>query len=109
VTPARSKLGLLDGTTPAGPPEGLDDAPGTGATQPHARRREAVLDAAGDLLVTRGLVALTTRSVAARAGISEEAVRRWWPSEEALALDALRHEWTALAGHIVRRAHGFGL
>ena len=109
MTPARSKLGLLDGATPAGPPEGLDDAPRTGATQPRARRREAVLDAAGDLLVTRGLVALTTRSVAARAGISEEAVRRWWPSEEALALDALRHEWTALAGHIRRRAHGFGL
>jgi hypothetical protein len=78
-------------------------------TRTRARQRQTVLDAAGDLLVTRGLVALTTRSVAARAGISEKTVRRWWPSEEALALDALRHEWTALVGHVRRRAHGIGL
>jgi Bacterial regulatory proteins, tetR family len=104
-----TRVGGSDGATPAAPREGLDDAPGTGATQPRARRREAVLDAAGDLLVTRGLVALTTRSVAARAGVSEAAVQRWWPTEEALALDALGHEWAALAGHIRRRAHGCGL
>jgi AcrR family transcriptional regulator len=55
------------------------------------------LEAAGELLVTKGLAALTLDAVAERARTSVELIHRWWPSEEALALDALRHEWLALA------------
>jgi AcrR family transcriptional regulator len=62
--------------------------------------REAILDAAAQLLVTNGLVALTAEAVAGRAHIEASAISRWWPSEEALALDALRHEWLALAGRV---------
>jgi AcrR family transcriptional regulator len=73
------------------------------------RARAAALDAAGELLVTRGLAALTFDAVAVRADVSRPAMHRWWPSEEALALDALHHEWVALAGHIRRGAWRFGL
>jgi AcrR family transcriptional regulator len=66
--------------------------------------REAILDAAGQLLVTRGLVALTLDAVARRADVEASLISRWWPSEEALALDALRQEWLALAVQIRRRA-----
>jgi AcrR family transcriptional regulator len=73
-------------------------APGRGGS------REAILDAAGQLLVTRGLVALTLDAVARRADVEASLISRWWPSEEALALDALRQEWLALAVQIRRRA-----
>ncbi len=59
--------------------------------------RRAILDAACELLVTSGLIALRLDAVADRTGTSVESILRWWPSEEALALDALRHEWLALA------------
>lgn len=68
-----------------------------------------MLDVAGELLVTRGLVALTLEEVAARAGIDHPSICRWWPSEEALALDALRHEWLALAASVYRGACRAGI
>jgi AcrR family transcriptional regulator len=71
--------------------------------------REAILDAAGQLLVTRGLVALTLDAVARRADVEASLISRWWPSEEALALDALRQEWLALAVRVRRRAVLIGL
>ena len=71
--------------------------------------RERTLDAAGELLAMRGLVALSVDAVAERTGNSPAKIRRWWPSEEALALDALRHEWIGLAAHVHRGACRFGL
>jgi AcrR family transcriptional regulator len=59
--------------------------------------REALLESASMLLVTRGLCALTVQSVAERSSAEPESIYRWWPSEEALAMDALRCEWIALA------------
>jgi AcrR family transcriptional regulator len=75
----------------------------------HEPDREAVLDAAEELLVTRGLTAMTIEAVAAKAGVEVAAINRWWPSEEALAVDVLQYEWLALATRIRRRAHVFGL
>jgi AcrR family transcriptional regulator len=72
-----------------------DRASETGAAR---RERDALLDSASILLITRGLIALTVDAVAERAGVSAESVYRWWPSEEALAMDVLRREWVALAG-----------
>jgi AcrR family transcriptional regulator len=68
-----------------------------------------VLDSAGELLVTRGLTAMTIDAVAERAEVEKTAIARWWPSEEALALDILHHELVALAGHVRREACRFGL
>jgi AcrR family transcriptional regulator len=68
-----------------------------------------VLDSAGELLVTQGLTALTIDAVAERARIDRRAIARWWPSEEALVLDVLYHEWVALAAHVRRGASLFGL
>jgi hypothetical protein len=70
----------------------------TGATSADGEReRDAVLDAAGELLATRGLIALSIEAVAGHANISATAIYRWWPSEHDLVLDTLRHEWDALA------------
>ncbi len=68
------------------------------------RGRGEILDAACGLLITDGLIALRLDAIAERAGTSVEAILRCWPSEEALALDVLRHEWLALASAIRRRA-----
>ena len=55
----------------------------------------AILDAAGALLLTRGLGAVSMAEVAERAGVSTATIYRWWPTKETLALDALHHEWAA--------------
>jgi AcrR family transcriptional regulator len=71
--------------------------------------RAAILDAAGELLVTRGLVAVTTEAVIERSGLSRMEIMRRWPSEEALAVDTLHHEWTALVRQLRCRACEHGL
>jgi AcrR family transcriptional regulator len=71
------------------------------ASQPEPRRgrprsekaREAILDAAGDLLLGHGLSEVSMDEVAARAGVSKATIYRWWRTKEALALDTLYHEW----------------
>jgi len=55
--------------------------------------REAILAAAAELLLDRGLGAVNMDAVAERAGVSKATIYRWWPSKETLALDALYHEW----------------
>lgn len=70
-------------------------------SQPEPRRgrprsekaREAILDAAGDLLLGHGLSEVSMDEVAARAGVSKATIYRWWRTKEALALDTLYHEW----------------
>jgi AcrR family transcriptional regulator len=70
----------------------------TGATAPRGRPRSeqahhAILQAAADLLLEQGLAEVSMDAVAARAGVSKATIYRWWPTKEALALDALYHEW----------------
>jgi AcrR family transcriptional regulator len=57
------------------------------------RARNAVLEAAAELLLTEGLAAVSMDAVAARAGVSKATIYRWWSSKELLALDALYREW----------------
>jgi AcrR family transcriptional regulator len=57
------------------------------------KAREAILDAAGELLLGRGLSEVSMDAVAARAGVSKATIYRWWRTKEALALDTLYHEW----------------
>jgi AcrR family transcriptional regulator len=53
--------------------------------------------------------AVTIDGVAHQANVEERAIYRWWPSEQALALEVLHHKWVALAGHLRREACIFGL
>jgi AcrR family transcriptional regulator len=59
------------------------------------KAREAILNAAAELLLARGLGAVSMDAVAERAGVSKATIYRWWPTKETLALDALYHEWAA--------------
>ena len=57
------------------------------------KAHEAILTAAADLLLARGLGAVSMDAVAEQAGVSKATIYRWWPTKETLALDALHHEW----------------
>lgn len=59
------------------------------------KAREAILAAAADLLLARGLGAVSMDAVAEQAGVSKATIYRWWPTKESLALDALYHEWAS--------------
>jgi len=63
------------------------------------KAREAILAAAAELLLNRGLGAVNMDAVAERAGVSKATIYRWWPTKETLALDALYHEWAAARPH----------
>ena len=56
--------------------------------------RKAVLAAAEELLLDRGLPGVSMDAVAERAGVSKATIYRWWPTKETLALDMLYNEWT---------------
>ncbi len=55
--------------------------------------RQAILAAAADLLLARGLTQVSMDAVAERAGVSKATIYRWWPTKETLALDALYQQW----------------
>jgi AcrR family transcriptional regulator len=57
------------------------------------KAHQAILDAAIELLLARGLEAVSMDEVADRAGVSKATIYRWWPTKKTLALDALYHEW----------------
>ncbi|MEV6606499.1 TetR/AcrR family transcriptional regulator [Kutzneria sp. NPDC051319] len=50
--------------------------------------RQAVLEAADDLLVEHGFAGLTIEKIAARAGVAKQTIYRWWPSKVDILLDA---------------------
>ncbi len=82
-------------------PRGAD---GTAEPAPRGRPRsekahKAILEAAADLLLERGLSAVSMDAVAERAGVSKATIYRWWPTKETLALDALYTEWAAATPH----------
>ena len=57
------------------------------------RARNAILHSAAELLLERGLDSVSMDAVAEQAGVSKATIYRWWPTKEALALDALYAEW----------------
>ena len=67
--------------------------PATGARRrgrPRSSRvRDAVLDAAGRLLVERGAGGTSVDAIAAEAGVSKATIYRWWASKEELLVDAV--------------------
>src|SRR6266571_2418469 len=77
------------------PPRGGD---GTTHAAPRGRPRsekshKAILDAAAELLLARGLSAVSMDEVAERAGVSKATIYRWWSTKETVALDALYRDW----------------
>jgi AcrR family transcriptional regulator len=58
--------------------------------------RKAIVEAAAELLLARGLSAVSMDVVAERAGVSKATIYRWWPTKESLALDVLSSEWAAV-------------
>jgi AcrR family transcriptional regulator len=51
------------------------------------RARRAILEAAGDVLMERGMTGFTMEAVAARARVSKATLYKWWPSRSAVAID----------------------
>jgi AcrR family transcriptional regulator len=85
-------------TKPRGEPAA---AAGSGSSPARGRprsekARKAIMDAAAELLLARGLSAVSMDAVAERAGVSKATIYRWWPTKESLALDALYTEWAAV-------------
>lgn len=52
-----------------------------------AQLRDAVLTAAGELMLEGGLGAATMEAIAARAGVSKRTLYKYWPSRGAVALE----------------------
>jgi AcrR family transcriptional regulator len=59
------------------------------------KARQAVLQAASELLPEMGLRAMTTDRIAARSGVSKATIYKWWPSKYAVAVDAFLSEMYA--------------
>lgn len=67
--------------------------------------RQAVLNAADDLLVERGFAAVTVEGIAARAGVAKQTIYRWWKSKVDILLDNLIEDAdTALAWPVLDSA-----
>jgi AcrR family transcriptional regulator len=74
---------------------GPADAPAKARGRPRSEpARQAILAAATDLLLARGLSAVSMDSIAERAGVSKATIYRWWPTKETLALDVLYEQLT---------------
>jgi AcrR family transcriptional regulator len=54
--------------------------------------RQAVLEAADDLLVERGFAGLTIEAIAERAGVAKQTIYRWWPSKVEILMDAFMED-----------------
>jgi AcrR family transcriptional regulator len=99
-TTPRGRPGRPAGSPEAGSPEagspeaGSDAAPQRGRPRSE-KARQAILGAAAELLLARGLAAVSMDAVAEQAGVSKATIYRWWPTKESLALDALYTEWAA--------------
>jgi AcrR family transcriptional regulator len=51
------------------------------------RARQAILTAAGELMLEGGINAASMEAIAERAGVGKATIYKWWPSRGAVALD----------------------
>jgi AcrR family transcriptional regulator len=78
-------------TAPEAPPVGT----GRAGRPRSEKARKAILGAAIEIVLDRGLDAMTMDDVASRAGVSKATIYRWWPSKELLALEAVQRDFDA--------------
>ncbi len=95
------KRGAPEGTPGApesvpGPPAAASSVGAPTRGRPRSSEADrAILAAAGELLVERGLAAMSIEEVAARAGVGKATIYRRWPSKGLLALDAFVMSFSA--------------
>ncbi|RDI22912.1 TetR family transcriptional regulator [Lentzea flaviverrucosa] len=65
--------------------------------------RQAVLEAADDLLAERGFAGVTIEGIAARAGVAKQTIYRWWPSKVDVLLEAFTED---MAEHLTPQDTG---
>ncbi|MEV4315039.1 TetR/AcrR family transcriptional regulator [Actinocrispum sp. NPDC049592] len=65
--------------------------------------RQAVLQAADDLVVERGFAGVTIEGIAARAGVAKQTIYRWWSSKVDILLDTFIED---MAQHLTPPDHG---
>ncbi|MYW92973.1 TetR/AcrR family transcriptional regulator [Amycolatopsis rubida] len=70
------------------PPETPNAGRRGSARRTAPRAEAAILDAAYELLLTRGLEATTVEAIAQRAGVSKVTVYKWWPNRAAVIMSA---------------------
>jgi AcrR family transcriptional regulator len=71
---------------------------GRGRGRPRSEQaRQAILEAAGQLLSETGYGRLTMEGIARRAGVSKQTIYRWWPTRSAVVQEALTEGAAALA------------
>lgn len=64
--------------------------PHTGSRRNDAAR-QAILDAAAELLTAGDAAPITVGAIAERAGVGKQTIYRWWRSKSAVLLDAMIH------------------
>jgi AcrR family transcriptional regulator len=64
-----------------------DTARGPREDRRSERSRQAILNAADDLLVEVGYAAVTIEGIAARAGVGKQTIYRWWGSKAEVLMD----------------------
>lgn len=67
---------------------------------PATHTKDALLQAAGELLAEVGYAEMTTAAVARRAGVAEGTIYRHFPSKEALAESVFERAWDLLVTHM---------
>lgn len=65
--------------------------------------RQAVLEAADDLLAERGFAGVTIEGIAAKAGVAKQTIYRWWSNKIDILLDAFIDD---MAQHLTPPDHG---
>ncbi len=65
--------------------------PAKGGRPRNLQSQQAILEATLTLLATAGFDAMSIEAIAAAAGVGKKTIYRWWPSKEALAIDAIRN------------------
>ncbi|MEU9008668.1 TetR/AcrR family transcriptional regulator [Streptomyces sp. NPDC048479] len=95
-----------------GPATGAAEESATGRTgrRHHGNRhgrsekaRQAVLEAADDLLAEKGFAGVTMEGIAARAGVAKQTIYRWWNSKTDVLVDAFLQD---LAEELTPPDHG---
>ena len=56
---------------------------------------QRILDAAASLIAARGPAQVTINEIAAEAGVGKQTIYRWWPSKDAVLIDALEQVFDA--------------